>query len=176
MCRMCRTLRYNVRYILKTWFLSIFSNVNYFFPKNSKITIFAVYFEIVIPIDGDPDGKILSSSRLESIGFRSNHFKAIHSRSISPCVLEYKWLIEKLCTKKRYMKMNKFVCSMELFICRRMHKTVNDSCIGKLFNFLIWKIPYFLFSCIVFLCACSRFDANATITHTYIQFLLISRS
>jgi hypothetical protein len=61
-----------------------------FFSKNSKIIIFPVYFELVIPILEDPDGKILSSSRLESIGSRSNRFKTVHSRSISPRVLKYK--------------------------------------------------------------------------------------
>ncbi len=116
-------MKYSLRHILKTWFESIFRHVDYFFPKNSKITTFPVYFEIVIPIDEDPDGKILSSSRLELIGSRSDRFKAVHSRSISPRVLEYKWLIEKLCRKKDIRKWINPACSMELFICRCMHET-----------------------------------------------------
>ena len=69
---MCRALRH----ILKTWFKSIFRHVDYVFPKNFKINTFPIYFEIVIPIDGDSDGTILSSSRLKSIGSRSDRFKA----------------------------------------------------------------------------------------------------
>ncbi len=78
-----------------------------FLSKISKTTTFLVYFELVIPILGDPDSKILSSSRLESVGSRSDHFKAVHSRSISLRVLEYKWLIEKSYRKKRYTKVYK---------------------------------------------------------------------
>jgi len=69
-----------------------FSVHRLFSSKNSKMTTFPVYFEIVMPIDGDPDGKILRSSRLESIGSLSDRFKAVHSRSIYPRLLECKRL------------------------------------------------------------------------------------
>ncbi len=41
-----------------------------------------------MPILGAPDGRILKYSRLKSTESRSDRYKAVHSRSISPRAFE----------------------------------------------------------------------------------------
>jgi hypothetical protein len=73
-----------------------FGTSTIFFSENSKITTFSIQFKLATPILGYLYSPMSRSRSTQSTGYLSHHFKAVHSRPISPRVPQYKWVIEKL--------------------------------------------------------------------------------